>query len=235
MKVTYFGHSCFSAEIGGKVLLFDPFIRPNALASHIDVASLRPDYILISHGHWDHMADVVEIAGNSNATLICNFEIGTWFGGQGVKNIVQMNIGGKQILEWGTVKLTSAVHSSSLPDNSYGGVAGGFQIDSEEGNFYYSGDTALTMDMELIGKYHHNDFAVLPVGDNFTMDINDALICADMIKCKRIIGVHYDTFPVIGIDKEAAVEKFVSAGKELILINIGASVDMEVSTKITAH
>src|ERR1700689_4962791 len=135
MKVTYFGHSCFSVEIGGKSLLFAPFIRPNQLASHIDGAGLKPDYILISHGHWDHVADVVEIAKNSDAELVCNFEVGTWFASQGLKNISQMNAGGKKTYDWGTVKITSAVHSSSLPDNGYGGLAGGFIIESEEGNF----------------------------------------------------------------------------------------------------
>ena len=175
MKVTYFGHSCFSVDIGDKVLLFDPFIRPNQLASHIDVASLKPDFILVSHAHWDHLADVLEIANNSGAELVCNFEIGDWFMGQGLTKVHQMNTGGKKKFDWGSAKITVAIHSSSLPDKSYGGTAGGFMIESNEGDFYYSGDTALTMDMELVGRYHKPDFAVLPIGDNFTMDVDDAI------------------------------------------------------------
>jgi len=228
MQVTYYGHSCFSVKVGGKSLLFDPFIRPNQLAAHVDVPKLKPDYILISHGHWDHVADVLEIAKTSGAELVCNFEIGNWFASQGLKNITQMNAGGKKIYDWGTVKITSAIHSSSLPDNSYGGIAGGFIIESPEGNFYYSGDSALTMDMQLIGKYHKIDFAVLPIGDNFTMDIDDSIACAHMIKCSNIIGVHYDTFPAIEIDKKMAVVKYKEAGKELTLITIGNAVEMSV-------
>jgi len=231
MKVTYYGHSCFSVEIAGNHLLFDPFIRPNELAAHIDVSALRPDFIFISHAHWDHLADVVEIASNSKASIICNYEIGDWLMGQGIAKVNQMNTGGKKAFDWGRAKLTNAIHSSSLPDKSYGGTAAGFVIESEEGNFYYSGDTALTMDMELTGRHHELDFAVLPIGDNFTMDVDDAIACAKMIHCEHVIGVHYDTFPVIQINKNEAAAKFHAAGKELILIPIGESKEMTVSAR----
>jgi L-ascorbate metabolism protein UlaG (beta-lactamase superfamily) len=235
MKVTYFGHSCFSAEIEGQQLLFDPFIRPNSLAAHINVEALSPDYILVSHAHWDHLADALEIAQNSNALLISNYEIADWFIGQGYANVHHMNTGGKKAFDWGKVKLTPALHSSSLPDKSYGGNPCGFIIESSEGNFYYSGDTALSMEMELIGRYHKLDFAILPIGDNFTMDVDDALICADMIRCEKIIGVHYDTFPAITINKNEAAGKFYHAGKELTLINIGESKEMTVSVRNPAY
>jgi L-ascorbate metabolism protein UlaG (beta-lactamase superfamily) len=229
MKLTYFGHSCFSVEIEGQQLLFDPFISPNQLAGNIDISLLRPDIILVSHGHWDHLADVVEIAGNSGALIISNFEICEWFAGQGCGNLQHMNIGGKKSFDWGSVKLTTAIHSSGLPDKSYGGCAAGFVIESNEGNFYYSGDSALSVEMELIGKYHQLDFAVLPIGGNFTMDINDAIICTDMIRCNKIVGVHYDTFVPIEINKKGSASKFSDAGKELILLNIGESKEIQVS------
>jgi L-ascorbate metabolism protein UlaG (beta-lactamase superfamily) len=231
MIVTYYGHSCFSVEIAGRHLLFDPFIRPNPLASAIDVSALKPDYILISHGHWDHLADALEIAQNSGAPLIANYEIAEWFGGQGLTNLVRMNTGGKRAFDWGTVKLTHALHSSGLPDKSYGGTACGFIIESAEGAFYYAGDTALSMEMELTGRYNKLDFAILPIGGNFTMDVEDALICADMIKCDKIIGMHFDTFPPITINKNEAAAKFEKAGKELIMITIGESADITVSVQ----
>jgi L-ascorbate metabolism protein UlaG (beta-lactamase superfamily) len=231
MKLTYLGHSCFMVEVSGMQLLFDPFIRPNALASNIDVQSLKPDYILISHGHWDHLADALEIAQNSGALIISNFEICEWFAGQGYQNLQHMNTGGKKAFEWGTVKITPALHSSGLPDKSYGGSAGGFIIESGEGSFYYSGDSALSMEMELVGRFHKLDFAVLPIGGNFTMDVTDAINCSEMIGCEKIVGVHYDTFVPIEINKKQAAEQFFNAGKELILLNVGESADITVSVR----
>ena len=134
-----------------------------------------------------------------------------------------MNIGGKWMRDFGKVKCVSAVHSSSMPDGSYGGTAMGFIIESSEGNFYYSGDTALTNDMKLIGEYRQLNFALLPIGDNYTMGIDNAVICSDFIRCNKIVGMHYDSFPPIVIDKDEALNKFRNAGKELILMDIGAS------------
>jgi L-ascorbate metabolism protein UlaG (beta-lactamase superfamily) len=118
------------------------------------------------------------------------------------------------------VRLVNAVHSSVLPDGSFAGAAAGFVIKSEELSFYYAGDTGLTYDMKLIGDYYKVDLAFLPIGDNYTMDIDDAIIASDFIKCRRIIGMHYNTWPIIGIDTKEAVNKFSKAGKELILFNI---------------
>lgn len=223
MNITYYGHSCFGVEVNGKKLVFDPFISPNELAKHIDVNKVAADYILISHGHEDHIADAVALAKRTKAKVICNAEISVWLGKQGVENIHPMNIGGKVKLDFGNVKCVAAVHSSGLPDGSYGGNPMGFVVESNDQNFYYAGDTALTYDMKLIGDYRQIDFAFLPIGDNFTMGPDNAMICSDFINCNDIIGMHYDTFGYIKIDKKEAVQKFERAGKSLTLMEIGAT------------
>jgi L-ascorbate metabolism protein UlaG (beta-lactamase superfamily) len=221
MNITYYGHSCFGVEVKGKNLLFDPFISPNELAKNIDVNNVAADYILISHGHEDHIADAVAIAKKTKAKVICNWEINNWLVKQGVENIHPMNCGGKVKLDFGNVKCVVAQHSSSLPDGSYGGNPMGFVVESTEGNFYYAGDTALTYDMKLIGDYRQIDFSFLPIGDNFTMGADNAIIACDFIRCNDIIGMHYDTFGFIKIDKSEAVSKFERAGKKLTLMEIG--------------
>lgn len=223
MKVTYYGHSCFLVEVKGKKLLFDPFISENELAKSIDINTIACDYILVSHGHWDHIHDAAPIAIRTGATVISNFEVIQWLEKKGVKNTHPMNTGGKWAFDFGKVKCVNAVHSSSMPDGTYGGNPMGFVIDSDEGNFYYAGDTALTLDMKLIGDYRTLNFAFLPVGDNFTMGIDNALIATRFINCKRIIGMHYDTFGFIRINKEDSKQKFTRAGAELELMDIGES------------
>lgn len=223
MQVNYYGHSCFHIEINGKKLLFDPFISENPLASAIDVKKIETDYILVSHGHWDHINDVVSIAKQTDATVISNYEIGAWLQKQGVKKIHQMNTGGHWIFDFGKVKCVQAIHSSSLPDGTYGGNPMGFLIETAKENFYYAGDTALHYDMKLIGDYKNMDFAFLPLGNNFTMGIDNAVIASDFIKCDRIIGMHFDTFDMIVIDHKEAKRKFELSGKELLLMKIGES------------
>ena len=223
MKITYYGHSCFAVEIKGKTILFDPFITPNELAKDIDIESIKPDFILVSHGHSDHIADAVRIAKNSGATVVSNYEITEWLNKQGVSNVHPMNIGGHWFFDFGKVKCVVAVHSSTLPDGSYGGNPMGFLLETDEGNLYYAGDTALTYDMKLIGDYKQIDVAFLPIRNNFTMGIDNAIIAADFIKCEKIIGMHYDTFGYIKIDHKEATEKFNVAGKELTLMKIGES------------
>jgi L-ascorbate metabolism protein UlaG (beta-lactamase superfamily) len=223
MKVTYYGHSCFSVEVGGKNLLFDPFITQNPLAASVDYANLRPDYILLSHGHFDHVADVEAIARLSGATLIGNYEVLQWFGAKGVEKIEPMGSGGSLALDFGRVTFTPAVHSSSMPDGTYGGNPGGFLVQTPEGAFYYSGDTALTRDMELIASAVPLKFAALCIGDRFTMGVKDAVTAAGWLGCTEILGVHYDTFPLIQIDHTAAKEAFAKAGKNLHLMEIGSA------------
>jgi L-ascorbate metabolism protein UlaG (beta-lactamase superfamily) len=227
MNLTFYGHSCFSVEIKGKKLLFDPFITPNDLANTvIDVNAVKADYILLSHGHQDHTADCVRIAVQTGAKVICSYEIHEWLHKQGITNTHPMNTGGKWNFGVFTAKCTIARHSSGMPDGSYGGNPMGFIIYSDEGNFYYSGDTALTMDMQLIPKWAKLNFAVLPIGDNFTMDATDAAACAGMIECKTIMGVHYDTFGYIKIDPEKAKKIFADAGAQLKLVKIGNMIEI---------
>jgi L-ascorbate metabolism protein UlaG (beta-lactamase superfamily) len=226
MKLTYYGHACFAVEAGGKTLLFDPFITPNPLADKIDVKKIPADFILISHGHSDHVADVVEIAKRTGATVIAPFEVGSWFEAKGLENVQAMNHGGAARTPFGRVKLTAAIHSSSMPDGSYGGNPAGFVLETGDGNFYYSGDTALTSDMKLIGEQTKLRFAVLPIGDFFTMGIDDALRAADFVGATKIVGVHYDTFPPIKLDRAAAAKAAQGAGMELLLPKIGATIDI---------
>jgi len=222
MDIKYYGHSCFSATINNKQVLFDPFITPNDLANTIvEVDKIAADYILVTHGHSDHIADCIRIASRTGAKVVCSFEIAEWLGKQGITNIHPMNTGGKWNFEGFSVKCITAHHSSSLPDGSYGGNPLGFLVTSQEGNFYYSGDTALTLDMELIPRWAKLNFAVLPIGDNFTMDAADAAECSQMIHCKTIIGVHYDTFGFIKIDHEKAKKAFDEVGAALHLMNVG--------------
>jgi L-ascorbate metabolism protein UlaG (beta-lactamase superfamily) len=226
MKITYYGHSCFNVEAGGKNILFDPFISPNELAAKIDVNLVPADYILISHGHEDHIADAVNIAKRTGATVVSNWEITNWMNSQGISKTHPMNIGGHWFFDFGKVKCVNAVHSSSLPDGSYGGSPMGFLLETEKGNCYYSGDTALTYDMKLIGDFKRIDLALLPIGNNFTMGIDNAIIAAEFIKCDKIVGLHYDTFGYIKIDHQEAKDKFSRAGKELYLLSIGETIEI---------
>lgn len=229
MKITYYGHSCFLLEIKGKQLLFDPFISPNKLAANIDVNSISADYIFISHGHTDHIADAVSIAKRTGATVVSNFEIVQWLSKQGVTKSHAMNIGGHWFFDFGKVKCVTAVHSSSMPDGSYGGNPMGFLLETDAGNAYYAGDTALTLDMKLIGDYKKIDLAFLPIGNNYTMGIDNAIIAAQFIRCDQIIGMHYDTEEFIQIDHKEASLKFNAAGKHLLLMDIGKQVDFSVA------
>ncbi len=221
MNITYFGHSCFGIEVNGKHLLFDPFISPNELAKDINVDTVKANYILISHGHIDHIADLISIAKRTGAQVICNWEIHVWLNSKDVKNTHPMNIGGKWKFDFGNVKCVNAAHSSSLPDGTYGGNPMGFIVETGNENFYYAGDTALTYDMKLIGDYRTIDFAFLPIGDNFTMGVENAILACEFIKCNKVIGMHYDTFGYIKIDKNQAIKKFAYSGNELILFEIG--------------
>lgn len=226
MKLTYFGHSCFQVESKGKKILFDPFITYNELARDVDINTIEPDYIFLSHGHSDHIADCVSIAQRTGCQVVAAYEVHEWLNKQGVTNTHPMNTGGKWVFDFGTAKCVVAHHSSGLPDGSYGGNPMGFVFTSDEGNFYYSGDTALTLDMQLIPTWATLDFAVLPIGDNFTMDVADAIRCADFIQCKKIVGVHYNTFGFIKTDTVAAQAAFTTAGKTLLLPAITETIDV---------
>jgi len=226
MKLTYLGHASVLVETAGKKLLFDPFISGNELARHIDLDQIMPDYILITHGHQDHILDVEKIALQSGASLISNFEIITYFEKLGLKGH-PMNHGGSWSFDFGRVKYVNAIHSSSFPDGSYAGNPGGFVIWNDEGCFYFAGDTALTMDMKLIPMTTPElDFCILPVGDNFTMGIEEAVLASDFVGCNKVVACHYDTFGYIVINKDMLRRAFADKNKELILVNIGDTIDV---------
>ncbi|MNK00059.1 metal-dependent hydrolase [compost metagenome] len=223
MKYTYYGQSCFLLETSSVKLLFDPFISGNPLAKDIDVSKIEADYILVSHGHGDHVADLVDIAKRTNAKVICMPEIAGWLQKQGVTNIHDMNIG-KFKFDFGTVRMVTATHSSSLQDGSYGGNPAGFVLDVDGTQIYFAGDTGLTLDMKLLAELYQLEYAILPIGGNYTMDPDDAVIAAEYVNCSKVIGVHYDSFPVIAIDKDFALETFKRAQKTLLLPAIGETI-----------
>lgn len=226
MKFTFYGHASFLIETQGKKLLFDPFITSNELARDVDVNSIHPDYILLSHGHGDHVADVEVIYNNSEATIISTYEVVGWFGAKGLERGHPMNHGGSWNFDFGSVKLVNAVHSSSMPDGSYGGHPAGIVVKNDEGCFYYSGDTALTKDMELIGEEFNLDFCIMPVGDNFTMGVSDAMKACKMVDCNNLIGVHFDTFPYVAIDHQEAMSIAQANGVDLTLPEIGKTLSL---------
>lgn len=182
--------------------------------------------MLLSHGHEDHIADAPAIANQSQCTVVGMFELVTWMQKQGAKNVHGMNIGGSWEFEFGRVKLTPALHSSTLPDGTNGGAPSGFVIQNHTDCFYYAGDTALFSDMALIGKRFPLKTAFLPIGGNFTMDIEDALEAAKLLGVTHVVGMHYDTFGYITINHDQATETFRNEGIHLELIPIGSTITL---------
>ncbi len=220
MKITFYGQNCLGIEIKGKHILVDPFITGNELAKDkINIANLQADYILLTHAHQDHTLDAEEIANNTGAIIVSNFEIANHYEAKGIE-VHPMKF------EFGKVKYVNAIHTSSFADGSYGGQPGGFVIEGEHKNIYIAGDTALTMDMKLIPMQTKLDLAILPIGDNFTMGIEDAILASDFVQCDKVLGVHYDTFGYIEIDHEVAKRKFYDANKDLMLLEIGESIEL---------
>lgn len=225
MKITYYGHAALGIKVGGKHIIVDPFISGNPLAEHIDIDDLKADYILLTHAHGDHVLDVEAIAKRTNAVIVSNAEIAGYYATKGFQ-AHPMNHGGSWNFDFGKVKYVNAVHSSSFPDGTYGGNPGGFVIEGEHKNIYIAGDTALTMDMKLIPMRTKLDLAIFPIGDNFTMDVEDAILASDFVECDKILGYHYDTFGYIKIDHKEAIQKFFDKGKDLMLLEIGDSIEL---------
>jgi len=212
VELTYHSHACFSIAVAGTQLLTDPFLTGNALAD-VRADEVEADYILVSHGHGDHVGDTVAIARRTGAMTISNFEIQSWLVSQGVERAHSMHIGGGHDFPFGRVKLTIAHHGSMLPDGSYGGNPAGFLLTLEGKKIYHACDTGLFYDMKLIGD-EGLDVAILPIGDNFTMGPDDALKAVKLICPKVVIPIHYNTFEVIQQDPyafAARVEKETSA------------------------
>ncbi len=224
MKITFYGHACIGIQIKDIHILVDPFITGNEKATAINIDDLKADYILVTHAHQDHTLDVEAIAKRTGAVIVSNYEIVAHYQNLGLEGH-PMNHGGSWDFEFGKLKYVNAIHSSSFPDGSYGGQPGGFVIQSDK-TIYIAGDTALTYDMRLIGKRFDLDLAVLPIGDNFTMGVEDAIQASRYVDCDNVLGYHYDTFGYIEIDKPKAKAKFDSKLKKLILLDIGGHIEL---------
>ncbi len=195
----FHGHATFTLIVNDRRVVIDPFFAPNNPVATKTVDQIEADYILQTHGHGDHIADTVALAQRTGAKVIANFEICDWLNAQGVSNTHAQHIGGGFNHDFGYVKMTPALHGSGLPDGSYGGMPGGFLIDTGDNRIYFAGDTALFSDMALIGE-GGLDLAVLPIGDNFTMGPADSILAIKYLKPKNVIPCHYNTWPVIEQD-----------------------------------
>lgn len=226
MTITFFGQNSLQIELKNKTLIIDPFITGNDAAKNkVDIMDLKADYILLTHAHQDHVLDAEAIAKNTGATIVSNYEIANHYEHKGFK-VHPMNHGGAWDFDFGQVKYVNAIHTSTFADGNNGGNPGGFVIKADGKTIYIAGDTALTMDMKLIPMRYKLDLAILPIGDNFTMGIDDAVIASDFVECSNVLGVHYDTFDYIEIDHKKAHSTFTAANKQLHLLEIGASITL---------
>ena len=215
-KLTWYGHATLGLETGGHKILVDPFLDGNPAASTTPDA-VEPDFILISHGHGDHVGDAVAIAKRTGATVISVNEIAVWAGNQGLKSHGQ-HLGGGYNHPFGYLKLTLALHGSALPDGSNGGNPCGFLLTTNDGDkIYLAQDTGLFGDMKLIGE-EGLDLAVVPIGDNFTMGPDDALRAVKMLQPKTVIPIHYNTWGLIAQDADAWAERVRSETNAKVVV-----------------
>ncbi|MBO8163686.1 MAG: metal-dependent hydrolase [Brevibacillus sp.] len=217
MNIRFHGHSCVEITTGDHRLLIDPFLTGNPLAQ-TKPEEVKADYILLTHGHNDHLGDTVEIAKANDATVIGNYELATYVSWQGVKTHA-MHIGGAHTFPFGRVKLTQAFHGSAyIPGDRreliYLGMPTGLLLTIGEKTIYHAGDTGLFGDMKLIGELNSIDLAFLPIGDNFTMGPEDAVLAAQFLKAKQVVPIHYNTFPLLKQDGQAFVERLAKVGIE---------------------
>jgi L-ascorbate metabolism protein UlaG (beta-lactamase superfamily) len=225
MNITFYGHASFGFEVNGKHILVDPFITANPKAAHISIENLKADYILITHAHQDHVLDVEAIAKRTGAIIISNYEIVNHFMAKEL-NGHHLNHGGTFTCDAFSAKYVNAIHTSSFADGSYGGEPGGFVLTANDKSIYIAGDTCAHYDMKLIPMFAKLNIAILPIGDTFTMGVDEAIIASDFVECDSIIGCHFNTFPPIEINTEEAKSKFASKSKELTLLEIGESISI---------
>lgn len=226
MKITYYGHSCFLVETASARLIVDPFLTDNPLAP-VKADDVRCDYVLLSHGHEDHTGDALALAKANDATIIANYEIAEYFGAKGAQTH-GMNPGGAFRLPFGRVKLTIAHHTSSLNaglNPIYMGVPCGLIVEADGKRLYHAGDTALFLDMQLIGR-GGLDLALLPIGDNFTMGPEDALEALDLLKPRLAVPIHYNTWPPIAQDPDAFAKSAATRGHKVDPLRPGGTITL---------
>jgi L-ascorbate metabolism protein UlaG (beta-lactamase superfamily) len=226
-SIKYLSHSCFAVETGGKSLLIDPFFSGNP-KSPTDGSDLKPDYILLTHGHSDHLGDGLEIAKRAKATIVAPNELAVYCQGKGAE-AHPMHIGGAWDFDFGKVKLTIAHHGSAAgpgPNGwEYTGNPCGFLIMSEGKTLYHAGDTSVFLDMQLIGELHPVDLALLPIGDNFTMGVEDAIKAVELLKPKHVVPMHYDTFDLIKADPKKFAAGAEKHGAKVTVMGIGDTLE----------
>jgi len=224
LKLTYHGHSCLELEAGGHRIIVDPFLNGNTHARR-KPAEVKVEAVLVSHGHGDHVGDAVEIAKRNGCPVVANFEIANWISAQGADSH-GMHIGGAHTFPWGRVKLTPALHGSVLPDGTYGGNPAGFLVWMGGKCVYFAGDTGIMSDMALYGRLNPIDLALLPIGDNYTMGVEDAVEAAALLGCKQAMPIHFDTFPVIPADPKEFLGRVEARGIQGRLCGFGETIEV---------
>jgi L-ascorbate metabolism protein UlaG (beta-lactamase superfamily) len=225
-RVRWLGHACLEVQTPRQTILIDPFLTDNPSAA-AKADDLNPDFILVSHGHGDHVGDAVAIAKRAGATVVANYEIANWFEGQGVKKVHGMQHGGSFRFPFGRLKMTLAFHGSVLPDGTYGGNPAGFHLFLDDGpKIYDAADTGLFGDMALIGE-EGIDLAMLPIGDNYTMGPDDSLRALKLLKPRRVLPIHYDTWDLIAQDANAWAERVrAETQSDPVVLKPGESIDL---------
>ena len=226
ITITWHGHNTFSLDFDGVRVVVDPFFADDNPIAKTSVDDVRADFILQTHGHFDHIPHTVPLGKRTGAQVIANIEICNWIGAQGYDNTHGMNTGGGYDFPFGRVKMVPALHSSGLPDGSYGGNPVGFVVSSQGKNIYIAGDTALYSDMALIGEMGL-DLAIIPTGDNFTMGPDDALRALTYLQPKMVIPCHYDTWPLIAQDMKSWAQR-VEAETDVkpVLLNVDEGITL---------
>jgi L-ascorbate metabolism protein UlaG (beta-lactamase superfamily) len=222
-KLTYFSHAAWMIESRGHKILIDPFLDGNP-TSPVKAKDVKADFIIVTHAHGDHIGDTVPIARACDALIISNFEIANWCSAKGVKSH-GMHIGGFRQFPFGSIKLTQAFHGSSFPDGTYGGMPTGVLVMVEGKTIFHSGDTGLFSDMKLIAEMNPIDIALIPIGDNFTMGVSDAVKAVEFLKPKKVIPMHYRTFGVIDVNPEDFKKRVQKTGVDVQILDYGQTVE----------
>ncbi len=227
LNITFLGHACFMVDDSKYKVIIDPFISGNPLAK-VTIDEIKPDFILVTHGHGDHIGDAIELAKRNGAQVISNFEIAEYLMSKGVENNAGLHIGGGTDFSFGSLKLTIAHHGAMIePGMIYGGNPVGFIVRMDGKVVYHSGDTGLFLDMKLIGELDSIDMALLPIGGYFTMDVNDAAKAVEFLKPQKVIPMHYDTFDPIKADPNKFADKVKEHGTECVILKPGHSYGLE--------